>query len=115
MREYEAYHDDPPCTAKLLPNGRCPQCNIVPDMQSIILKKKESRATHGPDNAWGWAESNGNDKMLRHIAMLEERYSKLEKAARAVVYDHERLCSTWQKCSHNVHINKLKEVLEEDK
>ena len=31
-----AYHDDPPCTARLI-DGRCDRCNLIPDMQSICL------------------------------------------------------------------------------
>ena len=39
--EYDAYHDDPPCSAKLDSGGMCPECRIVPDTQSISLKKRE--------------------------------------------------------------------------
>jgi hypothetical protein len=31
------YHDDPPCTARLV-NGFCPECKFIPDMQSLSGK-----------------------------------------------------------------------------
>lgn len=36
--KYVAYHDDPPCHARLNKNGNCPKCKVYPDMQSMALK-----------------------------------------------------------------------------
>ncbi|MDE2001476.1 MAG: hypothetical protein KGI60_02835 [Patescibacteria group bacterium] len=33
-----AHHDDPPCTARLDPNGNCNKCNLHPDTQSTCLR-----------------------------------------------------------------------------
>jgi len=31
------HHDDSPCTARLTPNGACPECKFIPDMQSTCF------------------------------------------------------------------------------
>jgi hypothetical protein len=45
---------------------------------------------------------------------LRDKHATLVEAAGAVVDDHKRLCSTWQKCSHDVVINALRKALEND-
>ena len=31
------HHDDPPCAVRLNKKGRCPECKLIPDMQSVAL------------------------------------------------------------------------------
>jgi hypothetical protein len=33
--KYISFHDDPPCHAEILPDGKCSICGYVPDMQSL--------------------------------------------------------------------------------